>query len=100
MSIVRTRKIGLHHVAFFRCFFEGSLDIKAMANRYLETGSDIVAARETLKMVQDAFVAAALKIGKDRDASWLVLPESTYRGKSEVDQRRELTGSETNDKAS
>lgn len=95
MSIVRTRKIGLHHVAFFRCFFEGSLDIKAMANRYLETGSDIVAARETLKMIQDAFVAAALKIGHDADASWLVLPESTYRGKSDVDQRNELAQNES-----
>lgn len=94
MNTVRTRYIGLHHVAFFRSFFEGSLDIRRMAERYLETGSDIAAARETLKMIQDAFVAAALKIGKDKEAPWLVLPESTYRGKSDVDVRNDLALSE------
>lgn len=90
MAVVRNRKIGLHHIAFFRAFFEGSMDIRVIARRYLETGSDITAARETLKMIQDAFVATALKVGLDSEAQWLVLPESAYRGKSDVDLRLEL----------
>lgn len=90
MSIVQSRKIGLHHIAFFRSFFEGSLDIRKMADRFLETGNDIVAARETLKMVQDAFVSAALRVGRDKEAQWLVLPASTYKGKGDVEKRADL----------
>lgn len=90
MTIVESRKIGLHHIAFFRSFFEGSLDIRKMAERYLETGSDIVAARETLKHIQDAFVAAALRQGKDKEAQWLVLPKSTYRGKSDQEAAEQV----------
>lgn len=82
MTVVSIRKIGLHHLAFYRAFFEGSLDLREVAQRYLETGTDISSARQTLRMVEDALVATAVRSGQTDAAQWLVLPASAYRGNS------------------
>jgi site-specific recombinase XerD len=80
MTVVSIRKIGLHHLAFYRAFFEGSLDLREVAQRHLETGTDISSARQTLRMVEDALVATAVRSGQTDAAQWLVLPASAYRG--------------------
>ena len=76
------RRIGLHHVAFFRAFFEDNLELAAIADRYLETGKDIPAARRTLKMVQEALIAEAWRQGRRGDARLLRLPHKAIRGPS------------------
>jgi len=61
------RKIGRHHIAFFRSILLG-MDISEMSDRYLETGMDLRRAKATLVWVQDTLRQAALRRGKRRDA--------------------------------
>lgn len=66
------RKIGRHHVAFFRAYLLG-IDIGAMADLYLETGMDLRRARSTLVWVRDTLRQASLRRGKHRNAHLLKL---------------------------
>jgi site-specific recombinase XerD len=61
------RKIGRHHIAFFRANLQG-LDIGEMADKYLETGIDLRRAKTTLVWIRDTLRQAALRHGKHRDA--------------------------------
>lgn len=73
------RKIGRHHVAFYRGWLQG-LDLKALADRYLETGLDLRVAKSTLTWLRDTFSQAALRHGKKGEARLLRLrltPEAT-----------------------
>lgn len=54
------RRIGLHHIAFFRAYLEG-LDLSEQANRYLEIGRDTRRAQKTLRWLITELVAAARK---------------------------------------
>ena len=46
------RKIGRHHLAFYRGWLQG-VDIKTLADRYLETGVDLRIAKSTLVWIKD-----------------------------------------------
>jgi len=61
------RKIGRHHIAFFRASLQG-LDIGDMADKYLETGMDLRRAKSTLVWIRDTLRQAALRHGKHREA--------------------------------
>ncbi|KXS32565.1 MAG: putative Phage integrase family protein, partial [Candidatus Gallionella acididurans] len=67
-----TRKIGRHHVAFYRANLLG-VDLGKMADRYLETGMDLRRAKTTLKWVQDTLLQVSLRHGKRRNAHLLKL---------------------------
>ncbi|ENZ77798.1 MULTISPECIES: phage integrase family protein [Ralstonia] len=54
------RRIGLHHIAFFRTYLEG-LDLADAADRYLDFGRDTPRARRTQRWLLDELVAAARK---------------------------------------
>lgn len=69
-AIVVERKIGRHHIAFFRAILMG-LDMSEMSDRYLETGMDLRRAKTTLVWIQDTLRQAALRHGKRRDAHLL-----------------------------
>jgi site-specific recombinase XerD len=75
------RKIGRHHIAFFRAWLQG-LDIKNMADRYLETGMDVRRARVTLSWIMDVVRMASLRHGKIATARLLRI---RFHTASEVD---------------
>lgn len=54
------RRLGLHHLAFYRGHFDG-IDLKTLGVRYLETGADLVKAKATLRWIRDELIAAARK---------------------------------------
>lgn len=55
-----SRRLGLHHIAFFRSHLEG-LDLATLGQRYLESGADLPKAKATLRWVRDQLIAAARK---------------------------------------
>ena len=59
-SALPTRRLGLHHLAFYRAYFDG-LDLKHIGTRYLDTGADVVKAKRTLRWIRDELIAAARK---------------------------------------
>ncbi|MGZ8256608.1 MAG: tyrosine-type recombinase/integrase [Gallionella sp.] len=65
-----TRKIGRHHIAFFRANLLGQ-DLAAMSDLYLETGMDLRCAKTTLLWVQDTLRQASLRHGKRGNARLL-----------------------------
>lgn len=69
-AIVVERKIGRHHIAFFRAILLG-MDMGEMPDRYLETRMDLRRAKTTLIWIQDTLRQAALRHGKHRDAHLL-----------------------------
>lgn len=66
------RKIGRHHIAFYRGWLLG-LDVKQLADRYLETGLDLRLAKSTLVWIRDSVRQAALRHGKHGEARLLRL---------------------------
>lgn len=66
------RKVGRHHLAFYRAWLHG-LDIKEMADRYLESGMDVRRARATLNWLRDIIQQAALRHGRHGTARLLRL---------------------------
>ena len=66
------RKIGRHHLAFYRGWLQG-LDLKSLADRYLETGLDLRLAKATLAWLRDTLSQAALRQGKRGEARLLRL---------------------------
>lgn len=71
--IKASRKIGLHHFAFFRGHLEG-IDIAELGDLYLETGNDRVRAKSTLRWLRDEFVAAARRQANPAVARLLRVP--------------------------
>lgn len=66
------RKVGRHHLAFYRGWLQG-LDLKSLADRYLETGLDLRLAKTTLSWLRDTLSQAALRHGKRGEARLLRL---------------------------
>ena len=75
------RKIGRHHLAFYRGWLQG-VDIKTLADRYLETGVDLRIAKSTLVWIKDLLTQAALRNGKRGEAR--LLRSHLARGDSSV----------------
>ena len=67
-----TRPIGAHHLAFYRGWLQG-IELKVLADRYLETGLDLRLAKSTLIWLRDTLSQAALRHGHRRDARLLKL---------------------------
>ena len=51
-AIAVERKIGRHHIAFFRAILLG-IDMSEMSDRHLETGMDLRRAKATLVWIQN-----------------------------------------------
>jgi len=66
------RKVGRHHLALYRGWLQG-LDLKSMADRYLETGLDLRLAKATLNWLRDTLSQAALRHGRRGEARLLRL---------------------------
>jgi len=66
------RKVGRHHLAFYRGWLQG-LDLKTLADRYLETGLDLRLAKSTLAWLRDTLSQAALRHGRRGEARLLRL---------------------------
>ena len=62
------RKVGRHHLAFYRGWVQG-LDIKSLADLYLETGLDLRLAKATLTWLRDTLSQAALRHGLGRGSA-------------------------------
>lgn len=73
LTMGSSRKIGRHHLAFYRGWLQG-LDLKIAADRYLESGLDLRVARSTLKWIQEALSMAARRHGKHAMARLLRMP--------------------------
>jgi len=71
-----SRKIGRHHLAFYRGWLQG-LDLKLAADRYLESGLDLRVARATLAWIQQSLAMAARRHGRHALARLLRLPLGT-----------------------
>ena len=66
------RKVGRHHLAFYRGWLQG-LDLRDLADRYLETGLDLRLAKSTLLWLRDTLSQAALRHGRRGEARLLRL---------------------------
>lgn len=71
MPIVE-RKVGRHHLAFYRGWLQG-LDLRILADRYLETGLDLRLAKSTLAWLRDTLRQAAIRHGRRGEARLLRL---------------------------
>ena len=84
-ELLPVRKIGLHHVAFYRAFFENTLNLADIADQYLETGRNLVDARHTLILVQDALLVVGARKGKaPEQLALLKLPSSVRKSVTET----------------
>ncbi|TXF11178.1 tyrosine-type recombinase/integrase [Pelomicrobium methylotrophicum] len=72
----RNRKVGRHHLAFYRGWLQG-IDLRDLADRYLETGLDLRLAKATLAWLRDTLSQAALRQGKRGEARLLRLHLAT-----------------------
>lgn len=84
-ELLPVRKIGLHHIAFYRAFFENTLNLADIADQYLETGRNLVDARHTLILVQDALLVIGARKGKTPEQlALLKLPASVRKSVTET----------------
>lgn len=84
-ELLPVRKIGLHHLAFYRAFFEHTLNLAEIADQYLETGHNLVDARHTLILVQDALLVVGARKGKaPEQLALLTLPASVRKSVTET----------------
>jgi hypothetical protein len=67
------RRIGLHHIAFLRGYFEG-LDVATLAEQYFDFGYDRKRAQSARRWIVDELVSAARKRGDAAGARLLKLP--------------------------
>ena len=86
-NLIPVQFIGLHHIVLYRAFFHKTLNLADIADRYLETGRDLVQARHALLKTQDAL----LTIGRRNNLSHeelalIMLPPSIRRRASEVEK--------------
>jgi site-specific recombinase XerD len=66
------RKVGRHHLAFYRGWLQG-VDLRELADHYLDFGIDLRLAKSTLTWLQDTFRQAALRHGRHGEARLLRL---------------------------
>ncbi len=93
------RKIGRHHIAFYRGWLHG-LDLRVLSDRYLETGLDLRLAKNTLVWIRDTVRQAALRNGKLGEArllrTSLALPANvgslTYPSLEDYQAEKDPTG--------
>lgn len=71
------RHLSLDHLVFYRAWMEGTFNLEELADRYLETGANMPAAKRTLTFVQDELVSAAKREGKHGQAKLLMIPRET-----------------------
>ena len=64
------RKIGRHHLAFYRGWLQG-IELAVLAEQYLEDGLDLRLAKSTHRWLQDALSQAALRHGRRGEARLL-----------------------------
>jgi len=84
-ELLPVRKIGLHHIAFYRAFFENTLNLAEIADQYLETGRNLVDARHTLILIQDALLVVGARKGKaPEQLALLKLPASVRKSVTET----------------
>ena len=83
------RKLGRHHLAFYRAWLQG-IDLKDAAERYLETGFDLRAARTTLEWIRTSLAMAARRQGRHADVRLLRLPLHFLRLAGEAVKRPQL----------
>ena len=81
-AIAVEKKIGRHHIAFFRAILMG-MDMGEMSDRYLETRMDSRRAKTTLVWIQDTLRQAALRRGNHRDAHLLRIRVAASSGTTE-----------------
>lgn len=80
-------EIGLHHLAFYRAFFEHTLNLANIADKYLETGRNLIDARQTLIWVQDALLVVGARKGKaPEQLALLTLPASVRKSVTEAQE--------------
>ncbi|PJX19954.1 integrase (plasmid) [Advenella sp. S44] len=84
-ELLPVRKIGLHHLAFYRAFFENILNLADIADQYLETGRNLVDARHTLILVQDALLVMGARQGTaPEQLALLKLPSNVRKSVTET----------------
>ena len=89
-ELLPVRKIGLHHLAFYRAFFEHTLNLAEIADQYLETGRNLIDARHTLILVQDALLVVGARKGKaPEQLALLALPASVRKSITETQKMLE-----------
>ncbi|MDP3609144.1 MAG: hypothetical protein Q8R74_08730 [Methylophilus sp.] len=59
-AIAVERKIGRHHIAFFRAIILG-MEMSEMSDRHLETGMDFRRAKATLVWIQDTHESCGIE---------------------------------------
>lgn len=64
------RKLGRHHLAFYRGWLQG-LSLEVVAAQYLEEGLDLRVVKSTLNWIRDALSQAALRQGRHGQARLL-----------------------------
>lgn len=69
----RPRRIGLHHIAFLRGYFEG-IDLATLAEQYLDFGRDRQRAQAARRWIVEELVAAARKQREGAGVRLLRLP--------------------------
>ena len=81
MAKTLKRYIGLHHVVFFRACMEDPDEMRTadLANRYLETGTNLHEANKVLRMVQESLTQVARRQGRHGAARLLSLPRGRLR---------------------
>lgn len=73
------RKLGAHHFAFYRGWMEG-LELRKLADQYLETGLDLRLAKRTLQWITDTLKQAAIRHGRHGEARLLRLSLGASKG--------------------
>jgi hypothetical protein len=94
-AIAVERKIGRHHIAFFRTILLG-MGMDEMSDRCLETGMDLRRAKAILVWIQDTLRQAALSRGKRHDAHLFRIRIAASSGKTRAHQSRLLISTEQN----
>lgn len=87
MAKTLKRYIGLHHVVFFRACMEDPDELLTadLANRYLETGTNLHEANRVLRLVQESLVQVAKRQGRYGAARLLNLPRGRLRVSAPLD---------------
>lgn len=70
--MLEPRKLGAHHFAFYRGWLQG-IELRKLADQYLETGLDLRLAKRTLLWIKDTLRQAAIRHGRHGEARLLKL---------------------------